>query len=138
MLLFPGDAQVENWETWRHLTWQVQNASGASVEVKGEDLLRRTVFYKVGHHGSHNGTLDVHGLQLMPGPGLVAMCPVIHAVTSQRKGDWKQIPKPSLCTALRNKCGDGFLRMDEPAGSLAGRLDGCVQETGLWVDYFLV
>ena len=138
VLLFPGDAQIENWETWRNVTWEVSDALGTKTTVKGEDLLKRTVFYKVGHHGSHNGTLDVHGLQLMPSGNLVAMCSVIHAVTSKRKGDWKEIPKPSLCTALANKCGDGFLRMDAPKDSLHGRLDGRVQETEHWVDYFLV
>ncbi|MDB5348519.1 MAG: hypothetical protein JWP89_6896 [Schlesneria sp.] len=138
VLLFPGDAQIENWETWRNVKWKLTDAAGTSSTVTGEDLLRRTVFYKVGHHGSHNGTLDVHGLQLMPSSGLVAMCPVVHAVTSKRKGDWKQIPKQSLCTALENKCGDGFLRMDAPQGMLGGRLGGRVQETELWVDYFLV
>jgi hypothetical protein len=138
VLLFPGDAQVENWETWRDVACEVTDIAGRTTTVKGEDLLRRTVFYKVGHHGSHNGTLDVHGLQLMPSGSLVAMCPVIHAVTSKRKGDWKEIPKPSLCTALETKCGDGFLRMDAPKDTLRGRLEGRVQEDVLWVDYFLV
>lgn len=138
VLLFPGDAQVENWETWRDLKWTVKDASGKRTKVTGEDLLRRTVFYKVGHHGSHNGTLDAHGVQLMPSRGLVAMCPVIHAVTRKRKGDWRQIPKKSLCEALEKKCGEGFLRMDAEEGTLGGRLEGRVQESPLWVDYYLV
>ena len=29
------------------------------------DLLGRTVFYKVGHHGSHNATMNKGGLQDM-------------------------------------------------------------------------
>lgn len=138
VLLFPGDAQVENWSSWREVEWILPSPTGGKVTVKGEDLLRRTVFYKVGHHGSHNGTLDVHGLQLMPSDNLVAMCSVVNAVTSKRKGDWKEIPKPSLCEALKKKCGEGFLRMDAPKGELGGRLNGRVQETDLWVDYFLV
>jgi hypothetical protein len=109
VLLFPGDAQVENWSNWRNLEWELKEADGTERVVTGEDLLRRTVFYKVGHHGSHNGTLDVHRLRLMPTGQLVAMCPVVAAVTSKRKGDWNEIPKPSLCTELARKCGDGFL-----------------------------
>lgn len=137
VLLFPGDAQVENWETWRKLKWTVPDASGIDVEITGESLLQRTVFYKASHHGSHNGTLNKHGLALMPSKGLVVMVPVIHAVTSARKGDWKEIPKPSLCAALQQKCGEGFIRMDAPKGTLAGRLGGRVQEKDLYVDYYL-
>jgi len=33
--------------------------------VTGPDLLARTVFYKVGHHGSHNATLRQQGLEQM-------------------------------------------------------------------------
>jgi len=138
VLLFPGDAQIENWETWRNLSWMIPDQSGALTKITGEDLLRRTVFYKVGHHGSHNATLNEHGLQLMPSDGLVAMLPVIHAVTAKRKGDWKEIPKPSLCKALEKRCGEGFIRMDAEKGSLPGRLGGRIQEHELYIDYYLV
>jgi hypothetical protein len=37
------------------------------VKVKAEDLLERTVLYKVGHHASHNATLRQKGLELMKG-----------------------------------------------------------------------
>ncbi len=42
-LLFPGDAQIENW-------------SFALSQPASIDLLRGVSFYKVGHHGSRNGT----------------------------------------------------------------------------------
>jgi hypothetical protein len=42
-LLFPGDAQWGNWSTWLE-------KSGA------EAILNEIVFFKVGHHGSHNST----------------------------------------------------------------------------------
>ena len=138
VMLFPGDAQIENWETWRDLSWTIRSDDGTSAKVTGEDLLRRTIFYKVGHHGSRNATLNEHGLQLMPSAGLVAMVPVIHAVTEKRKGDWKMIPQPSLCAALEQRCGEGFLRMDAEAGTLAGRLGGRVQESPLYVDYYVI
>jgi hypothetical protein len=44
-LLFPGDAQIENWEYALHLD---KNAN-----LK---LLKDVFFYKVGHHGSRNAT----------------------------------------------------------------------------------
>ena len=56
MLLIAGDAQVGNWESWQSWT---------CGQVTGPDLLKRTIFYKVGHHGSHNATLKGHGVEEM-------------------------------------------------------------------------
>lgn len=53
VLLFSGDAQRGSWVSWSKLTWDVDGK-----EITARDLLGRTVFYKVGHHGSHNATLD--------------------------------------------------------------------------------
>lgn len=47
-LLFTGDAQRGNWISWKDLEFD-----GRSVR----DLLAECVFYKAGHHGSHNATL---------------------------------------------------------------------------------
>jgi hypothetical protein len=46
-LLFPGDAQIEN---WRYALFQAPN----SADIKKE--LTDAALYKVGHHGSLNGT----------------------------------------------------------------------------------
>ncbi len=46
-LLFPGDAQIENW------SWALQDAPDAKKTSK---LLSAVDFYKVGHHGSRNAT----------------------------------------------------------------------------------
>lgn len=46
-LLFPGDAQIENW------SYALQDAPNAA---KTRALLRDVDFYKVGHHGSLNAT----------------------------------------------------------------------------------
>ena len=68
VLLFPGDAQVGNWLGWHELVWDV---NGEEVNIK--NLLKKTVFYKVGHHGSHNATLKEMGLELMTNSHLAAM-----------------------------------------------------------------
>ncbi|SHE32216.1 hypothetical protein SAMN05444273_10194 [Litoreibacter ascidiaceicola] len=52
-LLFTGDAQRGSWMSWSDLSWQVD---GSTVTAK--DLLARCTFYKAGHHGSHNATLN--------------------------------------------------------------------------------
>jgi hypothetical protein len=63
VLLFPGDAQHGSWHSW-------------ATTPSGADLLKRTVFYKVGHHGSNNATLVLGGLDKMASADLVAMLPV--------------------------------------------------------------
>src|SRR6185295_16271734 len=60
VLLFAADAQVGNWLSWQDLKWTVDGK-----EVTGPDLLKRTILYKVGHHGSHNATLKEKGLEEM-------------------------------------------------------------------------
>jgi hypothetical protein len=68
VLLFAGDAQIGNWLSWQDVPWKDQS-------INTDDLLARTVFYKVGHHASHNATL-VAGLEKMTSPELVALIPV--------------------------------------------------------------
>ncbi len=59
VLLFVGDAQIGNWQSWAEVKYK---AAGTTTE----DLLSRVVFYKCGHHGSHNSTLKLGGLEAMP------------------------------------------------------------------------
>lgn len=104
VLLFPADAQVGNWLSWFALP-APPDGQGATAA----DLLARTVFYKVGHHGSHNATLSDQGLLLMP-EGLVAFVPVDREMAA-KKG-WTEMPLPSLVKALQQRCGDGLVCMD--------------------------
>jgi len=53
VLLFVGDAQRGNW-----LSWDDQDFTVEGEKVTAKDLMGRTVLYKVGHHCSHNATLD--------------------------------------------------------------------------------
>ena len=53
VLFFVGDAQRGNWISWKDLEWQ-----DGDKTITPRDILGRTVLYKVGHHGSHNATLD--------------------------------------------------------------------------------
>ena len=43
------------------LSWTVQAPGNPAQTVTANDLLARTVLYKVGHHGSHNATLAEKG-----------------------------------------------------------------------------
>ena len=111
VLLFPGDAQVGNWLSWRQPTWRV-----GQQEVNAEDLLQRTILYKVSHHASHNGTVkrdaegQPFGLELMP-QGMMAMIPVDHAAASKLRG-W-DMPYEPLYEVLKEKTNNRILRSDD-------------------------
>jgi Metallo-beta-lactamase superfamily len=118
VLLFAGDAQVGNWESWQTLKWPEAN-----LTVTGPDLLARTIFYKVGHHGSHNATLKAHGLEQMK--RLEATIIPVDEVMAKKKR-WGRMPLPDLVTALEKavrrdapKSEGVFLRTDvTPSGAL--------------------
>ena len=112
VVLFVADAQVGNWQSWQSLSWP-----GDDAPVTGPDLLRRTILYKVGHHGSHNATLRQHGLEMMERLG-AAMVPVDHAMAVKKR--WHKIPLPELVDALMQKTGGQVFRSDQPAPA-AGR-----------------
>lgn len=96
VLLFPADAQVGNWLSWHSLTWK---AAGKPVDAA--DLLGRTVFYKVGHHGSHNATLKAKGVEMMPESGLVSFIPVDHEMACSK--GWDEMPLGALVRALMQR-----------------------------------
>ena len=114
VLLFPGDAQVGNWLSWAELSWKVKDAAGQSQTVTPDDLLARTVLYKVGHHGSHNATLRAKGLEKMESPELVAMIPV-HRETAKDQ-DW-EFPYPPLWKQLQVKARGRVLLADAKDGN---------------------
>jgi hypothetical protein len=115
VLLFPGDAQVGNWLSWHgeKIRWPREGAPQGPVTAA--DLLRRTVLYKVGHHGSHNATLREQGLELMERPDLVAMIPVDETMAHRPKGGNPQgwdMPFSPLLARLRQKTDGRVLRAD--------------------------
>lgn len=83
VLLFPGDAQVGNWESWGDQLYPRApdpNAPAGERQQTIEEILGRVVFYKVGHHASHNATARSRGLELMTDKRLCAAIPVVEAV----------------------------------------------------------
>ena len=104
VLLFVADAQVGNWLSWHNLKWP----NGTT----GPDLLKNAIFYKVGHHGSHNATLREKGLELMERLR-VAMIPVDHAMAVKK--NWGRMPLDSIVAELGRKTGGMVIRADQPA-----------------------
>jgi hypothetical protein len=107
VMLFVGDAQVGNWLSWKDVQWTIDGKS-----VSAYDLLARTVFYKVGHHGSHNATLKQHGLELMTSPDLSAFIPT-NAVDANNVG-WGAMPFEPLLEDLEKRTAQRVVRADDP------------------------
>jgi hypothetical protein len=109
VLLFASDAQVGNWLSWQGLKWNI-----GGREVTGPELLERTIFYKVGHHGSHNATLREKGLEMMKNLHH-AMIPVDQDMAKKKR--WVRMPLYELVEALENKTQGrgGVIRSDQPA-----------------------
>lgn len=117
VLLFAADAQVGNWLSWRD---QAYREGGASCTA--DDLLSRTLLYKVGHHGSHNATLKCdprdpsaedgapYGLELMS--DIIAMIPVDRAAADRNMPTPWRMPHRLLYERLREKADRRILRAD--------------------------
>jgi len=123
VLIFAADAQVGNWLSWQDLSWSVDGH-----RVTGPDLLRRAIFYKVGHHGSHNATLKEKGLELMASLK-VAMIPVDHEMAVKKR--WGKMPLPALVTRLDEITKGGVLRID---GSVPQSLARQIKSTPLFYE----
>jgi beta-lactamase superfamily II metal-dependent hydrolase len=82
-LLFPGDAQ---WGTWQ----------AALEDPHMKEILTKTTFYKIGHHGSHNAT-PVEFVEHTLGNNFWAMASTHHVE------QWPSIPKEELLLALGQK-----------------------------------
>lgn len=116
VLLLPGDAQEGNWVSWHDPKnkWQLMRGDGESATVTAKDLLARTVFYKVGHHSSHNATAKAKGLEMMTSQSeLTAFIPVDRQVALGRspKGSWK-MPARQLYRRLLEQCDGRVVRSD--------------------------
>jgi beta-lactamase superfamily II metal-dependent hydrolase len=150
VLLFAADAQAGNWLSWHDLSWPAEEAG--QDKLTAAELLRRTVLYKVGHHGSRNATLSEQGLELMTSPELVAIIPVDEKWAYNRKPQPWEHPAKTLLQKLRAKARGRILRSDQiPQGNqpppqpaeataeewqeFSRRLDWDRSPNQLWVQY---
>ena len=92
-LLFPGDAQ---WGLWQAA---LQNPSA-------NELLRKTRFFKVAHHGRHNGTPREFVEEIIHDKSVWSM------VSTGPIKQWPAIPKAELLDALKSH-GGTFARSDK-------------------------
>lgn len=115
VLLFAGDAQNGNWNSWDDGHW-----TDGDRKITAKELLGRTVLYKVGHHGSHNATL--YGDRNSEHPSLgwmglgrfadefIAMIPA-NRDWALNKARWNH-PLPAIKHALEDKASGRVLQLD--------------------------
>ena len=101
ILLFPGDAEVGNWISWHEgLEWTIK-VDGKNKKVNAEYILNNTVFYKIGHHCSQNGSASRLGVNMMTSDELTAMAPLNFA---KIQPVWHNtMPNDILCATLIDK-----------------------------------
>jgi beta-lactamase superfamily II metal-dependent hydrolase len=131
VLLFAADAQRGNWVSWARADW-----NDGAVKVAAKDLLARTVLYKVGHHGSHNATLN--GDRDSPTPNLAwmaqgehareftAMITAVRAWAETQKG-WDH-PLKSIKDALLVKASGRVFQTDTPVAQMKIPANGSVAD----------
>ena len=109
-LFLPGAAQNGTWKA-------------ALNDPEWRELMKKTNFYKIGHHGSHNATPKEFVFDMLK-QGFKAMASVRSIKT------FKFIPKFELMTALKEKPGK-IARSDrpeeDPAGFARDTSDFCVE-----------
>lgn len=109
VMLFPGDAEYGSWASWHDIDWGVTGCGEETLTT--EELLRKTVFYKIAHHLSHNGTAKQKGLEMMTHRDLAAMATVDYDVI--RPG-WKNtMPNENIVDDLLQKTKGRLLIMNE-------------------------
>jgi glyoxylase-like metal-dependent hydrolase (beta-lactamase superfamily II) len=104
VLLFAADAQTGNWLSWPSVKW---DKSG----VKFDDLMAKTVFYKVGHHASHNATLP-QIFEKLTHSDLVALIPVHKKDPNITKPNGWKMPATNLRKKLIERTSNRVLQMD--------------------------
>lgn len=134
VLLFVGDAQVGNWQSWAKVEFHVP---GRATPLPALELVERTVFYKVGHHCSHNATLNKGGLDLMNRDDLVAFIPLDQATAKKQGTKGWQMPAPALFKALEKKTGGRLAISDVREKLRASAVKAGIRATDTFIDYFV-
>jgi hypothetical protein len=95
-LLFPGDAQIENW------SWALKNAPDSARICK---LLEQVDLYKVGHHGSRNATprslFRLWGEDPDPARPMTALMSTLSGVHGRSEAT--KVPRATLVAALQRR-----------------------------------
>jgi hypothetical protein len=119
-LLFPGDAQWGSWSSWL-------------ARSDAESILNEVTFFKVPHHGSHNGTPRTIVPKLSH--------PELAAMISTQNTPWQSIPKTELLMALDRQSAHRMMRSDWIEVAAAPKAQGARKarrpfvQGSFWADY---
>lgn len=90
VLLFPGDAQLENWQ------YALEN-----LDPQTKEKLKKTIVYKVGHHGSTNATPRQGLWNLFVNRKKESNSKYMTALLSTESGNHDKVPRKSLVDTLK-------------------------------------
>jgi chitodextrinase len=110
VILLPADAQSGNWASWHRK--EVMDSLKTKGGKNTDELLANTVFYKVGHHLSHNGTASKSGLDKMTNANLVAFAPLVQDKVPDAWGGADNFPAKALYKTIVNKTKGRVVRTD--------------------------
>ena len=110
VLLFPADAQSGNWISWHDdpVAKALKNNGGKTAA----ELLEKTIFYKVGHHGSHNATAKGSGLERMKEKKIMAFMPLVQDKVPDAWGGSDNFPAVPLYKKIIEKTNGAVIRTD--------------------------
>ena len=110
VLLFPADAQSGNWISWHDdaVAKALKNNGGKTAA----ELLENTIFYKVGHHGSHNATAKGSGLERMKEKKIMAFMPLVQDKVPSAWGGSDNFPAIPLYKKIIEKTNGALIRTD--------------------------
>jgi hypothetical protein len=129
VLLFVGDAQRGNWLSWADKDFAVPGPDGGTRPQTVKELLSRAVLYKVGHHGSHNATLDGGSDSGHPSLGWIGSSPKVQEFTAmitaveawaKTQDGWNH-PLPSIRKALVKKAEGRVFQTDVALADMPAR-----------------
>lgn len=115
VMLFAADAQAGAWKSWETLM-----VGTARKKRPAEALLKRTIFYKAGHHGSQNGT-SRDWVERMDLANLMVFVPV-DEVVARTKCRWLDFPAAKVMARLQSATQGRVISADaawlrQPAGT---------------------
>jgi hypothetical protein len=145
VMLFVGDAEQESWETWEN------------KKINLNKLLAKTVLYKVGHHGSINGTDQDILTGKLTNPDLAALLPVDVQRAIDKKWEFPAATLYNLDPSVTDdakkgllfkqtrgrilmNCGEECMKCDpsyDESRSWLGKIEKDLSPDKLWVDYTL-